>query len=244
MKALKVVLSTVLTVAVMGVQVLAAGGSPVAGDGPKVIKAVLGDGTDVTGFIVTTYMGTTSPYDGVNKALASASTDIKAASEKAINLKGSDGNTLESKIQSTATKQVSGVNAADMTMGQIFDTSYIEGGDVKKLGQSITITYEYSIPAGSALVVIHQTADGVWAVVEDAKFGDGTVTVTSDGLSPFAFLVGKAASGSKDDGKKDDGKKSPQTGEYVTEAVLGGAAVLMLGGLVCIVLSKKKSSAK
>ena len=241
MKALKIVATTILTVAVLGAQVLAAGtGSPVAGDGPKVKKAVLASGKDVTGFIVTTQMGTTSPYEGVNDALKSAADDFKAAGEKAKDLKGSDGKALESAIVAAAQKQVAGVTADDLKNGTIFDTSYIEGGKVVKLGESITVTYEYDIPAGSFIVPIHQTAAGTWAVM-DCKISGNEISVTSDGLSPFAFITGKPTD-KKDDGKKDDGKKSAQTGEYVTKAVLAGAAVLMVVGLVCVNRAKKSSA--
>ena len=44
MKALKVIATTVMTVAILGVQVLAAAPSPAAGDGPKVKSAKLADG--------------------------------------------------------------------------------------------------------------------------------------------------------------------------------------------------------
>ncbi|MBR5975031.1 MAG: hypothetical protein IK020_07595 [Clostridiales bacterium] len=240
MKALKVVATTILTVAVLGAQVLAAGtGSPVAGDGPKVKKAILASGKDVTGFIVTTQMGTTSPYDGVNESLKSAAADFKAANEKAAALKGSDGKALESALVAAAQKQVSGATADDLKNGAIFDTSYIENGKVEKLGESITITYEYDIPSGTFIVPIHQTASGVWAVM-DFKVSGNEISVTSDGLSPFAFITGKASE--KKDDKKDDGKKSAQTGEYVTKTVLAGAVVLAAVGIVCATRAKKSSA--
>ena len=246
MKALKVVMTTVLTMALLGSQVLAAGtGSPLVGNGPKVKKASLASGTDVTGMIVTTYMSeaATTPYEEVKNSLNSAATDFKAAGEKPKALKDASGATLEAKIKAAAEKQVSGINVDDLKASEIFDTSYIEEGKVKKLGESITITYEYSIAADSAVVVIHQTASGVWEVV-DAKISGNEITVTTDGLSPFAFLVGKKSASENKGGSEGDGKKSAQTGEYVTEAVLVGAAVLMLGGLVCVTMAKKKNSAK
>lgn len=241
MKALKVVATTLLTVAVLGAQVMAAGtGSPVAGDGPKVKKAVLTSGKDVTGFIVTTQMGTTSPYDGVNESLKSAAADFKAAGDKAIGLKGSDGKTLEASLLAAAQKQVSGATVDDLKNGAIFDTSYIEGGKVVKISEGISVTYEYDIPAGSFIIPIHQTASGVWAIM-DFKVSGNEITVSSDGLSPFAFITGKASE-KKDDGKKDDDKKSAQTGEYVTKTVLAGAVVLAAVGVVCVTRAKKSSA--
>lgn len=233
MKALKVIATTVMTVAILGAQVLATAPSPAAGDGPKVKSAKLVDGTDITANIVVTRLGTTSPYDEVNAYLKSAKDDIDAASNKPANLKGEDGNTLEAKLQEVLDKEAKGTKAADLTFSDIFDVSYVVNGKVEPLPSTATIEFEYQAPDGSVLIFIHQAKAGAW------KFEATSATATVSSLSPFAFVTAKKAAAT--DNTADDGKTSPQTGEYVTKSVLAGAAVLAVLGMVCVVRAKKSS---
>lgn len=236
MKALKVIATTVMTVAILGAQVLAAAPSPAAGDGPKVKSAKLADGTDITANIVVTRLGTTSPYAEVNAYLKSAKDDIDAASNKPANLKGEDGKTLEAKLQEVLDKEAKGTKAADLTFAEIFDVSYVVNGKVAPLPSTATIEFEYTAPDGSVLIFIHQVKAGAW------KFEATTATATVSSLSPFAFVTAKKAAAA-DSKSGDDGKTSPQTGEYVTKSVLAGAAVLAVLGMVCVVRAKKSSKA-
>lgn len=236
MKALKVIATTVMTVAILGAQVLAAAPSPAAGDGPKVKSAKLADGTDITANIVVTRLGTTSPYAEVNAYLKSAKDDIDAASNKPANLKGEDGKTLEAKLQEVLDKEAKGTKASDLTFAEIFDISYVVNGKVTPLPSTATIEFEYTAPDGSVLIFIHQVKAGAW------KFEATSATTTVSSLSPFAFVTAKKAAAA-DSKSGDDGKTSPQTGEYVTKSVLAGAAVLAVLGMVCVVRAKKSSKA-
>ncbi|MCR5057270.1 MAG: hypothetical protein K6A81_01450 [Clostridiales bacterium] len=236
MKALKVIATTVMTVAILGAQVLAAAPSPAAGDGPKVKSAKLADGTDITANIVVTRLGTTSPYAEVNAYLKSAKDDIDAASNKPANLKGEDGKTLEAKLQEVLDKEAKGTKASDLAFAEIFDVVYVVNGKVTPLPSTATIEFEYTAPDGSVLIFIHQTKAGAW------KFEATTATATVSSLSPFAFVTAKKAAAA-DSKSGDDGKTSPQTGEYVTKSVLAGAAVLAVLGMVCVVRAKKSSKA-
>ena len=229
MKALKVLATTALTVAILGVQVLAAAPSPAVKGAVRIKKATTSDGTDITGQLVITplsEMGST-PYAEVKAYLQSAADDFKAASDKAGNLKGTDGAALESAIKAKA-----GVTGdATITTSEIFDVSYVENGKVTALPASTTIEFEYTAPEGSKLVTIHQVKAGAWKVEDGLK-------VSVDSLSPFAFLSVKATESSKEEG----GEKSPQTGEYVTKGVLAGATILAALGIVCVVRAKKSSA--
>ena len=236
MKALKVIATTVMTVAILGAQVLAAAPSPAAGDGPKVKSAKLADGTDITANIVVTRLGTTSPYAEVNAYLKSAKDDIDAASNKPANLKGEDGKTLEAKLQEVLDKEAKGTKASDLAFAEIFDVVYVVNGKVTPLPSTATIEFEYTAPDGSVLIFIHQVKAGAW------KFEATTATATVSSLSPFAFVTAKKAAAA-DSKSGDDGKTSPQTGEYVTKSVLAGAAVLAVLGMVCVVRAKKSSKA-
>ena len=236
MKALKVIATTVMTVAILGAQVLAAAPSPAAGDGPKVKSAKLADGTDITANIVVTRLGTTSPYAEVNAYLKSAKDDIDAASNKPANLKGEDGKTLEAKLQEVLDKEAKGTKASDLAFAEVFDVVYIDNGKVTPLPGTATIEFEYAAPEGSVLLTIHQTKSGSW------KYEAASATATVDHLSPFAFVTAKKAAAT-DNKAADDGKTSPQTGEYVTKSVLAGAAVLAVLGMVCVVRAKKSSKA-
>lgn len=235
MKALKVIATTVLTVAILGVQVLAAAPSPSVKGAVRVKKATLPDGSDVTGQIVITplsEMGST-PYAEVKAYLQSASDDFKAVSDKPANLKGTDGATLESGLQAKFDAQVKNTKAADATAAEIFDISYIKDGKVAALPGETTIELEYTAADGTAYAVIHQVSAGSW------KIEDG-LTLKVSSLSPFAIVTVKASSQSSSD--TDSGEKSPQTGEYVTKAVLAGAILLAAAGVVCVVRAKKSSA--
>ena len=236
MKALKVIATTVMTVAILGAQVLAAAPSPAAGNGPKVKSAKLADGTDISGNIVVTRLGTTSPYAEVNAYLKSAKDDIDAASNKPANLKGEDGKTLEAKLQEVLDKEAKGTMASDLTFAEIFDISYVVNGKVTPLPSTATIELDYTAPDGSVLIFVHQVKAGAW------KFEATSATTTVSSLSPFAFVTAKKAAAA-DSKSGDDGKTSPQTGEYVTKSVLAGAAVLAVLGMVCVVRAKKSSKA-
>ena len=233
MKALKVVVTTILTVALLGSAVAAAGSdSPTKKNDIPVVKVTDASGNDITDEMMITMLGTTSSYDKVNANLKSASTDVDAASNKPANLKGTDGSTLESKLQEVVG---SDYKAADLKFDKIFDASIVRGGEVVKVDGPITIELQYS---GSALAVVHQVEDGKWEVIKCS----GSVKFTSpSGCSPFGIVVGTKVA---DDSKKssDDGKKSAQTGEYVTKAVLGAAIVLAAAGVVCATRAKKSSA--
>lgn len=235
MKALKVIATTVLTVAILGVQVLAAAPSPTASSNVKVKKATLSDGSDITGQIIITPLSemASTPYAEVKAALQSASDDFKAVSDKPANLKGTDGATLESALQAKFDAQVKNTKAADATAAEIFDISYIKDGKVTALPGETTIELEYTAADGTAFAVIHQMSAGSW------KIEDG-LTLKVSTLSPFSIVTVKASQSSTD---ADDGdKKSPQTGEYVTKAVLAGAVILAAAGIVCVVRAKKSSA--
>ena len=231
MKALKVVVTTILTVALLGTAVAAAGSdSPTKKNDIPVVKATDASGNDITDQVMITLLGQTSSYDEVNASLASASKDIDAASNKPAQLKGTDGNALESKLQEAVG---SDYKAADLKFDKIFDASLVRDGKIVKDGP-ITITLEYS---GSALCIVHQTEAGKWEILKVS----GSVTFTTPSCSPFGIVVGNKVA---DDSKKgsDDGKKSAQTGEYVTKAVLGAAIVLAAAGVVCATRAKKSSA--
>ena len=235
MKALKVLATTVLTVAILGVQVLAAAPSPSVKGAVRVKKATLSDGTDITGQIIITplsEMGST-PYAEVKAALQSASDDLKAVSDKPANLKGADGATLESGLQAKFDAQVKNTKAADATAAEIFDISYVVNGKVTALPGETTIELEYTAADGTAYAVIHQTGSGVW------KIEDG-LTLKVSSLSPFSIVTAKASETNNNGGN--GGEKSPQTGEYVTKAVLAGALILAAAGVVCVVRAKKSSA--
>ncbi|MBP5187360.1 MAG: hypothetical protein J6040_09955 [Clostridiales bacterium] len=230
MKVLKIVLTAALTVTMLFSTVLAVE-SPEKGDGPNVISATDATG-DVTNYIVTTRLGSSSPYGQINAYLDSARADIAAASEKPANLKGSDGQTLEAAFQE---KLGDGYSAADLKFAEVFDASKVMDGEVVKPEGSITITFEYSA-ANGPFFVLHQDAAGVWRIV-NASVSGGTVTVTTGSLSPFAFVSAVQAKAPIKDGKT----PSPQTGEYVTRYVLVAAAALMVAGFVCVKRAKKSS---
>lgn len=235
MKALKVIATTVLTVAILGVQVLAAAPSPSVKGAVRVKRATLSDGSDITGQIIITPLSemASTPYAEVKAALQSASDDFKAVSDKPANLKGTDGATLESALQAKFDAQVKNTKAADATAAEIFDISYIKDGKVAALPGETTIELEYTAADGTAFAVIHQMSAGSW------KIEDG-LTLKVSTLSPFSIVTVKASQSSTD---ADDGdKKSPQTGEYVTKAVLAGAVILAAAGIVCVVRAKKSSA--
>ena len=237
MKALKAIATTVLALTFFSAQVLAVGsGSPVAGDGPKIKKAIDADGNDITAYLVVTKLGTTSPYAEVNAYLKSANDDINNADGKPANLLDASGSPLKAKIQSLLDSAGSSKKAEDLTFDEVFDVSYVVNGVVMPLPSQTTIEFDYGVENGATLIMIHQTSSGVWAV----EGASATTTVTT--LSPFAFLVAKGTEKAAKDDKGDGKTTSPQTGEYVTKSVLVGALVLAAAGVVCVTRAKKSSA--
>ena len=226
MKALKVIATTIVSVALLGSTVLAAAPSPTGSSAVKIKSAKTASGKDITANLVITplsEMGST-PYAEVKAYLQSASDDFKAANDLPKDLKGTDGNTLEAKL-----KSLSGMDdVSTLKASEIVDVSYIVDGKVAALPEETTIEFECS----GANIVLHQVKAGAWTA-------EGSLTTKVSTLSPFAFLSAKASK--SDDGKEGD-KKSPQTGEYVTKAVLAGAVILAAAGVVCVVRAKKSSA--
>ncbi len=245
MKVFRIVLTAVLTAALFFSPVFADDGdtkSPTQGDGPKVVSATDSSGNDITGKIITTRMGTTSDIDKVNEYLNSAKKDLDAAGNKATALKGKDG-TLEADLQKALDAQKANANASELTILEVFDASYVEGDTVKPLSGPVTITFEQTVPADSAVVVIHNESTGVWEVVDASKVKveNGKVTVTLDSLSPIAFLTAPIHAATPTPTATDSTVKSAQTGEYVAIYVLIIAAALAVAGVVCIKRAKKET---
>ncbi len=228
MKALKVIATTIVSVALLGSSVLAAAPSPTVKGAVKIKSAKTASGKDITANLVITpmsEMGSTT-YAEVKAYLQSASDDFKAANDLVKDLKGTDGATLEAKL-----KSLSGMDdVSTLKATEIVDVSYVENGKVVALPEETTIEFE----CADANIVLHQVKAGAWTA-------EGSLTTKVTTLSPFAFLSAKA---SKSDNKSgsDDGQKSPQTGEYVTKAVLAGAVILAAAGIVCVVRAKKSSA--
>jgi len=227
MKALKVIATTIVSVALLGSTVLAAAPSPTGSSAVKIKSAKTASGKDITANLVITplsEMGST-PYAEVKAYLQSASDDFKAANDLVKDLKGTDGNTLEAKL-----KSLSGMDdVSTLKASEIVDVSYVENGKVAALPEETTIEFECS----GANIVLHQVKAGAWTA-------EGSLTTKVSTLSPFAFLSAKASK--SDEGNKEGDKKSPQTGEYVTKAVLAGAVILAAAGVVCVVRAKKSSA--
>lgn len=229
MKAIKMILTTVVTMALLGTTVLAAAPSPTVTE-LKVSKAVLVEtNEDVSDMITVTRLGSSSEQGEINANLKAAADSINAAGGKPENLKG---------LSAEAVKEAVG---DDATIALVFDTSLVDNGTYIKNDKRISIAYQWSAGEGVNVKAIHMSDDGTWSFADTQVNGD-IITVTSDGNSPFAFITGRFGNGGGRNGGDDGGKKSPQTGEYVTKAVLVGAAALMVAGMVCVVRAKKKSA--
>ena len=250
MKIFKTVITTVVTAALIFSPVLAAEhvDSPTKGDGPAVVAATDSNGNDIAQNIVSTRMGTTSEVDKVNDYLAGAKADIEAAANKPANLKGADGATLEADLQKALDANGTTTKSADLTFAEVFDATYVdENGVAQDLTGPITITFDYNVPDGNVLIVMHNPVTGAWEVVDSSKVKveNGKVTVTLDSLSPIAFLtspVVKAVETAVNNSKVDTAVKSAQTGEYVAVYVVIIAAALAVAGVVCV--KRAKTSAK
>ena len=250
MKIFRTVLATIITAAILVTPVFAADDtkSPTQGDGPKVVAAKDANGNDITGEIVTTRMGTTSNIDKINQYLNEAKKDLDAVNNKATDLQNVNGGTLEADLQKALDAQNANAKASDLKIQEVFDASYVEGGNVKPLTGPVTITFETTVPANNAVVVIHNATTGKWEVIDASKVKveNGKVTVTLDSLSPIAFLTTPinpvATATATPTAKADSTVKSAQTGEYVTIYVLIIAAALAVAGVVCV--KRAKSSAK
>jgi len=260
MKIFKTLISTAVVVAMLSTAVLAADdgvGSPVTGDGPKVVEATDANGNDVTDSISTTWLGKDSDYDEVNDYLDNAANDITEADDKPMNLQGANG-TLKGDLEDALEELGSDADVADLEFDAVFDASYINSnGDVEILDGPVTITLEYTVEDGMVLIVLHNYETGKWEVIDPSKVtinDDGTVTIVLDnGMSPFAFLsVAKQGTTTntptpttaekKSDDSSSSGTTSPQTGEHAGAYLLIVAVALAAAGVVCV--KRAKSSAK
>lgn len=232
MKSLKIAITTVLTVVFCASQVLAVG-SPVKGDGPAVVKATTAAGVDITANVVTTRLGTTSPIDAINGNLSRARTDISNAGEKPAALKNASGAALKDDLQK---KMGDDVNVDDLKFAEVFDASYVVDNQVVDPNGAVTLTLQYTVPAGMKMAALHSPSAGVWEIV--GVYGEGTTVTYTSTMSPFAFVTTSLITPNPSSGPV----KSPQTGEYVTKYVLLAAGALMVAGLVCVKRAKKSSA--
>ena len=250
MKLFRTVLATIITATMLFAPVFAADGdsdSPTQGDGPKVIAATDANGNDIKGEIVTTRMGTTSTNPKINEYLANAKKDLDAAANDPTALKKAGGGTIEADLQKALDDQKANASAKDLKIQEVFDASYVEGNNVKPINGPVTITFETTVPADNAVVVIHNEATGVWEVIDASKVKveNGKVTVTLDSLSPVAFLTTPKKTldaTATPTAKADTTVKSAQTGEHVAIYVIIAAAALAVAGGVCV--KRAKGSAK
>ena len=119
MKLIRTVLATVLTAALFFSPVLAAEGdtsSPTKGDGPKVVSATDASGKDISGYIVTTKMGTTSDIAKINEYLNNAKKDLDAAiaaSEKGIGVKFAGLSADERKLSVAFARKIKSLSASE-----------------------------------------------------------------------------------------------------------------------------------
>lgn len=104
------------------------------------------------------------------------------------------------------------IRIEDLIISHVFDASFVR--DRAELvhtveGQKVRFRIKTNFKKGEFFILLHNTEGTTWRVEEDLElYDDGTLVVTTDHLSVFAFVIEKQPDFSVDP----NGPRSPQTG--------------------------------
>ena len=174
----------------------------------------------------------------IRTMLEDAKADIDAVSNLG-ELKSENG-TIKEDLESALSG--SGYGVDDLVVTDLFDVSVIQG----EVNGPITLVIAN---VGDVAAVLHSPAPGVWEVVPFERVGD-TITITVDGLSPFALVAPSLNGAPTDDETQTDTTsptgpstsvpvQSPQTGETVSSIHFVAVLVLLAAAAVSFLMGKK-----
>lgn len=164
--------------------------------GPTVVDAVFEDGTDAGPYLRVTAYGKRNTSDNaavaIKKILEDAHTEVKSTGRL---------DSLTADVNTWLTDHHAGVKAEDLLVSDLFDVSFVQGGELLEgmpaSHKTVTITFQLTVPVENVLLVLHKDGSS-WELknskntAQYEKIGKDQVKVTFDSLSPVVFAIDSA----------------------------------------------------
>lgn len=206
--------------------------------GPTVIDAVFEDGTDAGPYLRVTAYSKRNTSDNaavaIKKILEDAHTEVKSAGRL---------DSLTADVNTWLTDNHAGVKAEDLLVSDLFDVSFVQGGELLKSmpasHKTVTITFQLTVPVENVLLVLHKDGSS-WELknskntAQYEKIGKDQVKVTFDSLSPVVFAIDSA-----EFHVDPNGPTSPQTGEISPVVVIAGMTIVAACAAAYVVRKEK-----
>lgn len=207
--------------------------------GPTVVDAVFEDGTPAGPYLRVTAYGKRNDYNdnaavAIKKILEDAHTEVKSAGRL---------DSLTADVNTWLTDHHAGVKAEDLLVSDLFDVSFVQGGELLEgmpaPHQTVTITFQLTVPVENVLLVLHKDGSS-WELknskntAQYEKIGKDQVKVTFDSLSPVVFAIDSA-----EFHVDPNGPTSPQTGEISPVVVIAGMTIVAACAAAYVVRKEK-----
>lgn len=206
--------------------------------GPTVIDAVFEDGTDAGPYLRVTAYSKRNTSDNaavaIKKILEDAHTEVKSAGRL---------DSLTADVNTWLTDNHAGVKAEDLLVSDLFDVSFVQGGELLEgmpaSHKTVTITFQLTVPVENVLLVLHKDGSS-WELknskntAQYEKIGKDQVKVTFDSLSPVVFAIDSA-----EFHVDPNGPTSPQTGEISPVVVIAGMTIVAACAAAYVVRKEK-----
>ena len=205
---------------------------------PTVIDAVFEDGTDAGSYLRVTAYSERNTSDNaavaIKKILEDAHTEVKSAGRL---------DSLTADVNTWLTDNHAGVKAEDLLVSDLFDVSFVQGGNLLEgmpaSHKTVTITFQLTVPVENVLLVLHKDGSS-WELknskntAQYEKIGKDQVKVTFDSLSPVVFAIDSA-----EFHVDPNGPTSPQTGEISPVVVIAGMTIVAACAAAYVVRKEK-----
>lgn len=203
---------------------------------PTVVDAVFEDGTDAGPYLLVTAYGKRNDNAAVaiKKILEDAHTEVKSAGRL---------DSLTADVNTWLTDNHAGVKAEDLLVSDLFDVSFVQGGELLKdmpaSHKTVTITFQLTVPVENVLLVLHKDGSS-WELknskntAQYEKIGKDQVKVTFDSPSPVVFAIDSA-----EFHVDPNGPTSPQTGEISPVVVIAGMTIVAAYAAAYVVRKEK-----
>ncbi len=206
--------------------------------GPTVVDAVFEDGTDAGPYLRVTAYSKRNTSDNaavaIKKILEDAHTEVKSAGRL---------DSLTADVNTWLTDNHAGVKAEDLLVSDLFDVSFVQGGEllegIPAPHKTVTITFQLTVPVENVLLVLHKDGSS-WELknskntAQYEKIGKDQVKVTFDSLSPVVFAIDSA-----EFHVDPNGPTSPQTGEISPVVVIAGMTIVAACAAAYVVRKEK-----
>ena len=235
MKKLMTLLLALALAASLTVPALATFTPSVENKGAPAVVSV--DGVDAGHIRVTAY-GERGTHDAaavtIKQILEDAHTEVKSTGRL---------DSLTADVNTWLTDHHAGVKAEDLLVSDLFDVSFVQGGELLEgmpaSHKTVTITFQLTVPVENVLLVLHKTSSGDWELMnmdssKCQKLDKYQVKLTFDSLSPVVFAIDSA-----EFHVDPNGPTSPQTGEISPVVVIAGMTIVAACAAAYVVRKEK-----